>query len=482
MLPWNTIITISREKPRAIYLQIADAIIVEVLNDRIPKGYKMPGGRKMADALKLNRKTILQAYDELLAQGWLEIIPSKGSFIKKNFPNLNPTQFSIQADLLQSNSFINDLPVLPFNGNKDIEIKDNVIDDGSPDYRLAPIDSLYKIARYYSKGRIGKSILLNNSSYGEIQLRETLTHYLANTRALNGNIENILISRGSQMALYLIFNLLVNKGDNVVVGDLNYKTTNTIIKHLGGNLIKTPLDKDGLNIDFIEDVCAKTKIRAIYITPHHHFPTTVIMPVNRRIQLLNLSLKYNFAIIEDDYDYDYHYNRSPILPLASLDKSGNTIYIGSFSKILVPSIRIGYIFAHPKIIQEASKLRRYIDKQGDPIIERSLAHLIQENEISRHLKKVVNIYKIRRDLFCSILENKFSQEIKFNKPEGGMAIWVKLKQDISIVKLVELARCKNLYLNIDSNLSTTSCRLGFASTNENEIINNLNILKNVLSR
>jgi GntR family transcriptional regulator/MocR family aminotransferase len=481
MLPWNSIIKLSKNKSRAIYLQIADALIIEILNGRISKGYKMPGGRSLSQLLHLNRKTVMQAYDELLSQGWIEIIPSKGTFVKNDLPLSKPKKIHITPNNTSKNTFIENLTVLPFSENNESKINENTIDDGSPDYRLAPMDLLYKVARYYTKGRIGKSVLLNSSSYGEITLRETLVKYLSNTRALNGSIENILITRGSQMALYLIFNLLIKKGDNIIIGELNYKTTNTIIKLLGGNLIKTPLDNTGLDIGFIENCCQTNKIKAIYITPHHHFPTTVIMPVNKRLQLLNLSYKYNFAIIEDDYDYDYHYARTPILPLASLDKSGNTIYIGSFSKILVPSVRIGYMFAHPKIIQESAKLRRYIDKQGDPIIERSLAHLIQENEISRHLKKAVNAYKIRRDLFCAELENKFKDLIHFTKPEGGMAIWANFNPGTSVKQLVVNAEKKNLYLNIDCSLAETACRLGFASTNEKEIIRNLEILKILLS-
>jgi len=139
------------------------------------------------------------------------------------------------------------------------------------------------------------------------------------------------------------------------------------------------------------------------------------------------------------------------------------------------------MFAHPKIIQESAKLRRYIDKHGDPIIERSLAHLIQENEISRHLKKAVNAYKIRSDLFCSELANKFIDQIQFNKPEGGMAIWANFSPDISIKQLVKSTKKKNLHLNIDMNLAGNACRLGFASANEKEIIKNLEILKSTLS-
>lgn len=475
MLPWKSIINISKKSPRAIYLQVADAIVDEVLAGRIPKAYKMPGTRLLAIELNLNRKTIATAYDELLAQGWLEIIPSKGTFVKKSLPIVKqqPIQFEIEKP---ESRFIDNISTLPFRANPEQPQPENCIDDGSPDYRMAPIDSLLKTARSISKGSIGRAVLLNASSFGDITLRKTLADYLSTTRALNGTEDNILITRGSQMAIYLLSTTLFQTGDHVIVGELNYKYADQILEAQGVHLVKVPVNKTGLDIHELEKVCSKKNIRAVYISPHHHYPTTVTMPAENRMKLLALSNQYNFAIIEDDYDYDYHYSGSPILPLASLDKSGNVIYIGSFSKILVPSIRIGYVFAHPKIIGELAKLRRMIDKQGDPVMERALAELIRENEIQRCLKKAVTAYKARRDLFCEALKSDLGSLVKFDIPDGGMALWATFSTDIVVKKLVQQAKTNGLFLNIDPERTPHSCRLGFASNNLPELQTNLKLL------
>ncbi|WP_420581021.1 PLP-dependent aminotransferase family protein [Reichenbachiella sp.] len=468
MLPWKSIITINRKEIRPVYLQISDAVIAEIMKGRIQKGLKMPGSRTMASTLCLNRKTVLQAYDELMAQGWMEIVPMKGTFIKQSLPEVKQQSLGDVLEIkseAQTNSSKYDMPR-----------GEHVIDDGTPDYRLAPIDDLLKTARSVSKGLVGKSVLLGNHFFGEASLRNNLSDYLSTTRAINGTKGNILITRGSQMAIYLAFAILLSKGDEVIVGQLNYHSADKAIKSTGGTLVKVPVTPEGLDLNVVEEKAKAGKIKAMYITPHHQYPTTVTMPVENRMRLLELAEKFDFYVIEDDYDYDYHYNRSPILPLASIDRNGRIIYIGSFSKILVPSIRIGYMFASESIIKKCGELRMIIDKLGDPIMERALAEMLANNDIDRFLKKAVNTYKERRDLFCKRLEEGLKEEITFTKPNGGMAVWVNFK-NINIQDLVETAQIHKLTLKIDVYEHTNkACRFGFASMNLKEIETNTDLL------
>lgn len=469
MLPWKSIISINRSDTRPVYLQISDAIIQEIMQGRIQTGLKMPGSRTLAEQLEVNRKTILQAYDELMAQGWMEIIPTKGTFIKKSLPAIKMQPLGQPTEKKPG--------LVPNTNSKYNQPRgEHVIDDGTPDYRLAPVDQLLKTARSVAKGRIGKSVLLGNHYFGESTLRNHLASYLSTTRALNGTSDNILITRGSQMAIYLAFATLLTSGDRVIVGELNYHSANRAIKQTGGKLVEVPVTNEGLDLVAIEREINKGPIKAMYITPHHQYPTTVTMPVENRMKLLALAEKHNFYIIEDDYDYDYHYNRSPILPLASIDHSGRVVYIGSFSKILVPSIRIGYMFAHPAFIQKCGELRMMIDKLGDPIMERALAEMIANNDIDRYLKKAVNAYKERRDLFCKMLLDDLKDELSLQIPDGGMAVWVEFKR-IKISDLIEAARQRELTLKIDVYEHTeNACRFGFASMNLDEIKNNVELL------
>lgn len=478
MLPWKSMITINRKETRPVYLQLSDAVISEIMKGRIQKGLKMPGSRTMASTLSLNRKTILQAYDELVAQGWMEIVPMKGTFIKQSLPEVKQQPL---GEVLKRKSQVQTSP-----SKYDMPRGEHVIDDGTPDYRLAPIDFLLKTARSVSKGAVGKSVLLGNHFFGEATLRKNLSNYLSTTRAINGSNENILITRGSQMAIYLAFATLLANGEQVIVGQLNYHSADKAIKTAGGKLVKVPLTTEGLDLNKVEEEAKKGKIKAMYITPHHQYPTTVTMPVENRMRLLELAEKFDFYIIEDDYDYDYNYNRSPILPLASIDRNGRIIYIGSFSKILVPSIRIGYMYASESIIKKCGELRMIIDKLGDPIMERALAEMLVNNDIDRFLKKAVNAYKERRDLFCKKLKEGLKDEISFNKPNGGMAVWVTFKK-IIIKDLVEAAQKHKLTLKIDVYEHTKkACRFGFASMNLKEIESNTTLLikaaKTILSQ
>ena len=148
----------------------------------------------------------------------------------------------------------------------------------------------------------------------------------------------------------------------------------------------------GIDVEAIEKICRKKKIRAVYITSHHHYPTTVTLIASRRIKLLELSEKYGFIIIEDDYDYDFHYLSSPILPLISADQKGMIIYIGTLSKTIAPAIRTGYIVGPPNLLLELARIRQIMDTQGDPIMELALAEMFTNGEIRRHMKKALNEY------------------------------------------------------------------------------------------
>lgn len=469
MYPWKSIFKLKQSSGRPIYLQIVDALTQEVSNGRIQKGDKLPGSRELATLLSINRKTVMMAYDELMAQGWIEILPAKGTFIKSDLPVVAAISLSSKKAYPASSS---KSPKVSF---------DQIINDGTPDYRLAPIDKLYKQARFISKGAIGKRTLLGDHLLGENHLRDTLCNYLRNSRGIVGSPENIMITRGSQMSIYLTLAYLLTKGDRVIVGKLNYHSANETIESLGGVLVKASVTDEGLDIDEIEQYLKKKRIKAIYLTPHHHYPTTVTMPPANRLKLLELANLHDFYILEDDYDYDYHYNRSPVLPMASIDRENRVIYIGSFSKLLAPSIRIGYMFASVEIISACAKTRMLIDRRGDPVLERALSDLILENEISRSLKKTVNIYQGRRDKMSEILKNELSDIAQFKLPEGGMAIWMAL-HDISISELIQSASKKNLSLLLDTYHLKDHCRLGFASMNDKEMDDNMEVFISCVRR
>ncbi len=238
-------------------------------------------------------------------------------------------------------------------------------------------------------------------------------------------------------------------------------------------LVRVPVDEWGIDVEAIEKICRKKKIRAVYITSHHHYPTTVTLIASRRIKLLELSEKFGFIIIEDDYDYDFHYLSSPILPLISADQKGMIIYIGTLSKTIAPAIRTGYIVGPPNLLLELARFRQLIDTQGDPIMELTLAEMFSDGEIRRHMKKALNEYHKRRDFLCNLLSQQLSEHIEFKIPDGGLAIWAKFNKSISLPALTEKLRAQELILSNGlihntGPVSLNSTRMGFAWMNEKE--------------
>ncbi len=488
MLPFKTMISIKEKEGMPIYLQIANGIINQVLNGRIAPGYKMPGTRVFADLMKVHRNTIIASYEELEAQGWLEIVPAKGSFITEKLPLIKARKIasskSIQSVLKKSSFKLNEHA----KSGLDIHRTENSalhFDDGSPDVRIAPINLL---ARHYkgllnspSKHKFDYSFELK----GNTQLRTQLKKYLSESRGINVSIKNILITRGSIMGFYLFFKNLIKSGDRVIVGEMSYQPVNQIIRDLGGIIETVAVDKEGLNMEQVERLCKKKNIKALYVIPHHHHPTTVTLSCERRMRLLMLAEKYGFAIVEDDYDFDFHYKSSPILPLMSSDQNGQVVYAGSFSKNLAPAFRLGYVVAPENVIDAMTYTRRYVDRQGDVLMERALAMMIEEGELKRHIRKALIIYKKRRDHLCDLMKTELNGKVNFDIPEGGLTVWTQFDERIDLPRMVEKARKKGLFM-VDPKVynpkgrNVHSSRLGFASMNVDELSQSVAILKKAI--
>ena len=475
MLPWQTIISIEKECDTPVFLQIANSIIQEMKKGRIGPGIKLPGTRQMSELVQVHRKTVVRAYEELDAQGWIEMHPSKGTFTSKEIPEINPRRFYQKKE---------ELKIFPKQTGFTVRINQGIrtpvfpnrnitgFHDG-PDVRLMPVKEL---GRFY-KSILSRTVNLKYMSYVETagipKFREILSDYLNTSRGLQTTYENIMITRGSQMAMYLLTRALFKKDETIIVGDTNYYYADHTFIEAGMKLQRVRVDEYGIDVDAIERICQRKRIKAIYITSHHHYPTTVTLIASRRIRLLELSEKYGFIIIEDDYDYDFHYQSSPILPLISADVKGMVIYIGTLSKTIAPAIRTGYVIAPPNLILELARYRQLIDTQGDPIMELALAEMFDEGEIRRHMKKAQQEYHRRRDFMCGLLKEKLSDIIDFRIPDGGLAIWAKYDKSVSLPTLTEKLKAQGLILSNglvhnNSSVMLNSTRMGFAWMTEKE--------------
>ena len=472
MLPWKSIIQIQKDGATPVYLQIAGAMIQEIKKGRIGPGIKLPGSRQMADALTIHRKTIVRAYEELEAQGWIEVRPSKGTFTSRELPEVKPRGLFKDLTAYPATTGypvpVNTLIKTPANPMRQV-----IGFHEGPDSRLMPVYELTKAYRSVLSKRLNLPYTSYVDTAGIERFRRILSEYLNNTRGLKTSFENIMVTRGGTMGLYLVVTALFKKGDAVIVGDTNYYYADRTFLHTGMELIRVPVDDHGIDVEAIEKICRRRKIAAVFITPHHHFPTTVTLSTSRRMNLLSLAGSAGFVIIEDDYDYDFHYQSSPILPLVSADNKGMVIYLGTLSKTISPAIRTGYVVAPVNLILELARIRQIIDTQGDPITELVLADLFQDGTIKRTLKKALKEYRHRRDFVCNALSTQLSDKIDFKVPDGGLSIWAKFHPSVQLPPLAQRLREKGIILSNGlihdtTPVSLNATRIGFGWMNEKE--------------
>jgi len=475
MFPYKTSISFDRKNKQALYLQLSKQIIELIKTNRLPSKTKLPGSRTLSVLLGVHRKTIVACYEELLLQGWVESIPKKGTFVHRNLPELQ------QQDYINTVKNISKKSV-GFTYYKNSNLKNTQvipsgymsINDGVSDSRLTPVNEIARIYRRLTSTKEAYRHLVYGSVYGNEKLRLVLAEYLNKTRGLHISKDNILITRGSQNGIYISSQLLLKKDDIVIVGSTNYSAADATFQNQEAKILRVSVDENGLLTNEIEQLCKKHIVKSVYVTSHHHHPTTVTLSAERRIHLLNLAKEYHFAIIEDDYDYDFNYNHSPILPLASHDANGNVIYIGSVCKTVAPVFRIGYLIASKEFVDEAAAYRRIVDRQGDALLELTFAEFIENGDLDRHIKKVLKVYKSRRDFMCSRLNKRFADYFEFETPKGGMAIWLQLHKKYSWERVFELALKNKLCIGDwrrydPENTKHNAIRLGFAAYNEEEI-------------
>jgi len=486
MLPYKSLIQVDRKASVTLHIQVCNIFISLITNGTLRPSDSLPSSRILAELIGINRNTAKLAYEELISQGWAESIERKGVFVLSKLPVRSRIKLpetnknnSLREAFLWTNNFKNAIP------SKDLQKAILTIDDGFPDVRLAPVDQLMREYRSLSRKSYGKRFLKYGSSKGSEHLRASICSYLSHTRGLVVPSENILITKGSQMGIYLAAQLLLTPSDNIAVGMSNYCSADETFRHAGANLLRIPIDRQGMDVDHLEGILQHKKVKAVYIIPHHHCPTTVTMSMERRLKLLDLAKEHRFAIIEDDYDFDFHYENKPYLPLASIDHHKNVIYIGSISKTFAPALRIGFMAGPPAFVEAAASLRELIDRQGDTLLEEAFAVLFDNGEMERHFRKSLKIYKQRRNFFCHLLKSDFNDEIEFRIPEGGLGVWSVFDKKTDLIKMSEDALKKGLFIDNgifykNESFSTNGLRMGFASLEENEMVKALGILKKIV--
>ncbi len=436
--------------PRPVFLHLAEALIAAISAGRL-----RPGQRHTVDA----------AYQEAMLQGWLEARPSSGTFVASGLPPGVTVSHPPGGPALPRVD-------APGRGRAGLSFS-----DGAPDVRLLPVAELSRAVRRVLRGPDLRAAGAYGDPRGALALRDELARHLAGHRGLAIGPADVMVTRGSQMALFLAARALALPGEAIAVEEPGYPLAASAFRAAGFRVVGVTVDGGGLDIAALERaVRADPSIRAVHVTPHHQYPTTVTLGAARRVALLALARRHDLALIEDDYDHDYRFDGRPVLPLAARAGADvRLVYVGSLSKLLAPGLRLGYAVADPKVLQAMADLRQAIERQGDLPLELAVAQLMREGDLGRHLRKSRRIYEARRDLLCALLRQKMGSRLAFAPPVGGLAIWARLAPGLEADRWSEAAEALGLSVTsarafcLDASHAPQAFRLGFAGLDTDEM-------------
>ncbi|MPZ37132.1 MAG: aminotransferase class I/II-fold pyridoxal phosphate-dependent enzyme [Rhizobiales bacterium] len=459
-------IELAGDGKQPVFLEIATSIIREIERGRLKPGDALPGTRALASSLKVHRNTVDAAFHELTMQGWLVAKPSRGTFVASDLPDVRSANRRTRSRSGEGRLRTGKAapPLLH-------------VSDGSPDPREMPRAAL---ARAFRRA-LSTPAFLANGSYGDprgaISLRTALADYLVQDRGLPVSPDEVLVTRGSQMGLFLAATAILEPGQTIAVEEPGYPLAWAAFRAARARVVGVPVDAQGIDVSKLAALAEREPtLKAIYVTPHHQYPTTVTLGAGRRLKLLDLARRYRLTIIEDDYDHEYRFEGRPILPLAArTDADGSTIYIGSLSKLLAPAVRVGYAVASPEILTRMVDRREAIDRQGDLPLEQALANLIEEGELRRHARKARRIYAARRDFLANEIHRGLGDDVVFNMPAGGLAIWLRLSAGLnaetwsSNAARAGLSIAPGLRFALDAANATQAFRIGYANLDESDL-------------
>lgn len=469
--PWDMDIVLNEKSDKAIYLQIADAIIRDIQSGRLKGGEALPGSRHIAELLKVNRNTIVDAINVLLMEGWLVSIERKGTFVSDKLPHLKR---------------VNDTGTHTTSFERHQKKYAIQFDDGHPNSKIAPITELARSYRQIFHRKARWQMMGYGDALGDMDFRQEISQMINHQRSMQVVANDVCITRGSQMAMYLTAQCLLSEGDYVMIENPGYKPIWKAFENAGAKLLPVNVDEEGLVIEEVKAYLkTKKKVKAIYTTPHRQYPTTVTLSLPRRLALIKLSNEFGFKIIEDDYDNEFHFGYRPFQPISSFTELKNYVYVGTLSKVVAPALRIGYLVTKDQeLIKKVSELRKIIDVQGDTIMEQVILQLIKDGTIRRHIKKAFHYYKAKRDYTATLLTKHLKGKIQFTIPDGGLAFWIVPKKKVNWNKIADQLKSQGILITTPDNFSyedsVNGLRLGYGSLSEEQLKEGITALSKLI--
>ena len=471
-------IPLDRQSKLPLYKQIAGYFRQAILSGSIEPNTRLPASRQLATDLGVNRLTIENAFAELESDGLVFSIMGSGTYslapfsLPKNPTAAENTTWPLwQQDLSIRKTNNQSLPVDRFNISPSSGMLNFAV--GIGDSSLFPVEDFRKILQS-SLRQHGKKALEYGESRGYPPLRKVISQILA-SQGLNVSAENILVTAGSQQAISLVSQLLLKAGDVILVEDPTYADALDLFRALNLKIAGIPCGPGGMQTGLLENILQKYHPKLIYTIPNFHNPTGSCLDISSRQELISLAEKYNIPILEDDFVGDLRYSGFAIPALKALDPGGRVIYTSTFSKMLMPGLRVGFLAVEGPVYEELILQKRVFDLTTSNLIQRALEAYVSVGRYQSHLRRSCRIYKKRRDAMLEAAAKYLPENIFCAEPDGGLFIWLKLPEEYKTSRLLPAAREKGVLFAPGNKFFITPeegepfMRLNFAAFLEEEI-------------
>jgi GntR family transcriptional regulator / MocR family aminotransferase len=434
---------INAKASKPIYQQIYEAYRTNILGGNLHAGELVPSTRELARELRVSRSPVLNAYAQLFAEGYFEGRVGAGTFVAASLPQ---GRISSKPDPAAAGRrpIAAHAATLPRYERPSWAESLGPFQVGQPALQDFPIEIWSRLLSRYSRG-MGVSDLQYGNPMGLETLREVLANYLRTARAVRCEAQQIMVVSGSQQALDISARVLLDPGVSAWVEEPGYWLVHHVLKLAGCRIVPVPVDEEGLSVE--AGIKLDRQARAAFVAPSHQYPLGVTLSATRRFQLLQWAEDAGSWIIEDDYDSEYRYDSMPITSLQGLDRNHRVIYIGTFSKVLFPSLRLGYIVIPRDLVERFTAVRQSADMCPSPASQEALARFIREGHFSRHIRKMRRLYEERRGVLVEAIKSVFGNSCELIGAEAGMHITLFLGDRLRDTEIAAQAAQRSLWLS-----------------------------------
>ena len=428
------LLPIDRSAAAPLQRQIYDGVRLAILRGRLRPGERVPATRVLARELGVSRLTVLASYDQLLHEGYLEGRVGSGTFVSHALPD-DGLRAAPSRGRARGADRATAAPRRAPPKERD--------EGGHRPFRLSlpALDRFPHVQWGRLVARHARTMTRAHMGYGDPAglgtLRLAVADHLRTARAVDCEAEQVLIVPGSQAGLRLCAALVCAPGDRVAVEEPGYRGAQVAIAATGATLVPVPVDQEGIDVVALEQRAARGgAIRAVYVTPSHQYPLGPSMSAARRLALIDWARRHDAWIVEDDYDSEYRFVSRPLGALQGMDRNGRVLYVGTFSKVLFPALRVGYLVVPPALLERAVVAREAMDLFPPTLYQLALADFLREGHFVRHLRRMHTLYVRRRQALLDGLERHCHGLVEVHNADAGLHLSTLLPRGVSDVEVV----------------------------------------------